>query len=680
MRFKLPNYKTNLNDTSDLEKSIENEDIESIEKLALLTVINNPNEPRTSFVALRDKWIKDEELLLESSHRRQAIVIDNCETQIAALSKILDEKKQILANYIETQTQLDKENLEKLEDELKVIAEEIDEIQNSIGELKISKTNDLFTTIHEELQKLMQTLDEISLKRKEIYNQSFESQRKSNESQAAYYDKLRQRYENSLNILNTKMNEILNHGISSEVVFFLISSGISAALVSGWFFSIFSEIQVLDNTDWLGFILKSLFQFGTEVKKEVGLPNWLWIGAFILATIFVLTLIVLVGWLCQRLLKLWTNNRQSPEEININVSDDDKEIYKKSINGNSFLETWLHILPYILIGAVVFVIIQLGTTTKDLNAVTVSMSSQVIGATLSLAIGGIGFIYFVNIILPRFENINQNNQLTSTKKWWIYLGKSFEMVLLVLLFMGTFVVMYFYNIEGSGALIGFVCTSLLTGYLLGVGLRYKGLITTKNRLEYHISLFSYYANKLSGPQNIRLPEFEDLQFSKKFLELESNLMDLLIERTRVNQVSVPKRTIWYGIKDKTLSVFSVKKQPDPLVSQEDLKLFPIEATKLLHLKEKQEALTQERNHIREELKNLAQDNTLFQMDINELNSVIEEEINKCRNEITESIITHTKIIENYNKKVRKITTALENGYDLGIVTLQNFNVNKKDQK
>ena len=693
-QFPIPDFNKEL-----ISKTIEKESgnsqekrVDSFEKKGFYCVINHPENPRGAFNNIIDTHEINRKEIWEKVKEQHEYKIQQYNDQITNLKENLEQEiENFNINSKESKNEKQKQ-LNEIRGEIKNIESEIQNLSEDLANKKANGIDERIKKVREELKGLITTLEEITESRDKINDNNYNRDKEFLKKNVDFWNKLSQQYDDTLKALEGKYLVLFKNGITPKVAHFFTFTGVSATILAGWLFAIFSSIRNIDDEDWLFFIFESLYCFGNDIQVRNKLLDWQWIILCLISFLAVLTLITFVGWVCKRLFSKWFGQKKKKKSYHTNhesLIEEPEEI------APNFLKIWLQWMPYFFIGAVIYVIIQLGTDLTKLKALDVSLTGQAVGSGLALIIGGLGFIYITNIITPRFKN--DETEIISKKAWrkgLHFLGKSFELIILLFIFLITFGIMYLNKENGAGAIIGFVTVSLISGYLIGLGLRFKGLLDTKRYLENRFDRFKTRANRLGSPLRSNLDWKEDNLFTKGFLDLEKELLDLLVLKTieinpkkqainerkysillekedrLSNESKKRKRSIFMPVR-KVMNRFRKPKE-DTLdsnvymhVTEHEKAMFPVEAQKIQFLEKKRKKIKEEEHNIINYLENSNEEKTNYQRVLKRLRTNTQERIDECKGKISKELENHVEQLKNYRDENVIYKIALHEGYDLG---------------
>jgi len=261
-----------------------------------------------------------------------------------------------------------------------------------------------------------------------------------------------------------------------------------------------------------------------------------------------------IAWGCQWLLDKYEKVKTKNKFV-FEISEDEKFLFNTHISAKTFLSFWLQLIPFVFIFGIIFIVLILGNAAGNVANLDISLSGQVAGTAIAFLCSGIAFLYITKVIEPRIEKQVASNTQTS------WLRSNIELFLLILLFLISIFGLLFGVEKLTGVALGnrfislleFAVCVLLTSFMLGYGLRYKGLISTTEYLERRLKEFAEAIKDNSRARPLNLMLAESKQFNKKYLELEEELLNLIISKTRVAQEFLPNA-------DKKNKQNNVKKQ------------------------------------------------------------------------------------------------------------------------
>ncbi len=236
---------------------------------------------------------------------------------------------------------------------------------------------------------------------------------------------------------------------------------------------------------------------------------------------------------------------------------------------------------------------------------------------------------------------------------------------------------------------------------MGTGIRYYGLLDTKEELETKLWIASHNANDYLGRLNLSpYNTSESLVFKDKLMTLERNLMDMLVQKnmsfkktgdapekmntiqketrksTKTNEITPKKKGFWRRV----LHFLGIRLSKDTPTKESNLHYESTRTRFTKHqedhhpenvgrIQEKEREYNERKEEFRD-LRRYAQDFekelTSYQRDIKILNQVTLKLIDECEQEITEELQRHSEAFAVFKMETREQRIAMDNGYDLGL--------------
>ncbi|GAB5398811.1 MAG: hypothetical protein Aureis2KO_03960 [Aureisphaera sp.] len=660
-----------------------------ISRWGFYTTISNPKSAAEAFSELLNRRRSHQEYtakLIEETYKkdleRYSHQIEDLKSSIAYHSAKLDDYESELELY-EEKSKLIKEEIESLEEKILKNLE-------LLGEKKATLIQDRIRQARLELHELIETLDGVKHKKNAINQKTFDINKEALKEESKLFIRIAEHYENTYQKIEKELIGLAGKGINNGVSKFFIFSGVSSTGVAGWLFSIFSSQRGLNSDGWLFFILEALLNFGSNVKGERGIPEALWVIIFIGGLLLIFIMVFLLSWGCQILIKKYLSESKGEQHIALDGSWENTLRFSKKIKSTSFAGMWLQLLPYIFVASIIYVVLQSGSNISDLNSLDEALSGQVAGSTLALMIGGIGFAYITYIMAPRKYNAEKESQGQESLHITDIglLRMNIEVLILLVLFLVTLIIMYLFNEKGGGALVGFAICSLLSGFLLGTGLRYRSLYQTRDQIENNLLYLQYRIKNNSRPIPLYLTSSENRVFKRRFLELENELLELLVLKTghiknlwpkplwQLNRLGrkLPRWlfNLWFWNPSQSRHMRSKV----ALTSFEEVQ-FPSEKLVLDNLQQKLLQKDSELRDYKRNLRELKEGQTAYQKEKNTLIKTLKYRIEVCRKSYTDRMKGHRKQLEYHNEKGVQEETELRKGYDLALWFINQNSLNIK---
>jgi hypothetical protein len=476
-----------------------------------------------------------------------------------------------------------KEKLETLERELSAVYNDFGQRKEKMIELRIDE-------VRKELIKIIENYNKTCEERNEINKRDYEINKSAIDKRISILETFISRNKEAYNRLSTRLLPLSERGISEKSVNLLLSFCFPAAIGAGWFFSIYALNQSFGNKDGIGFVLEGLFRFGSTLMDKLG-SEIIGIPVLILSLLAFITVTGGVAWIAQKVID---NYNSSSTNIKIEFETDEylRFLLRTKITATNFISFWMQLSPYVFIGGVVYILLIAGKAGQEIEVVSASLSAHTVGSFITLLTAGVSMLYIMKVVEPRVEA--QGN------KPHVWIRSNIELGVVMFLFI-AFIILLTTGIPGKTAIVpvtGFAIVTILTGVLMGYALRFKALITQVKDLEFQTERFAIEVQKLSRPKPLFIEYDEGRQFNKKFIDLERELLELSIFKSRqatlLWQNQAVKRVKKHGYWDrflkrllageKNISVYDEEAYYNLSAGEE--RFFPSVSTKIEELKNK----------------------------------------------------------------------------------------------
>ncbi len=657
------------------------QDDKHFNRMGFYCAIGESENPKEKFDALllRHKESIDEKLKQIETHFQLDIL--RFETKIEELKKKLEEEKFKLFTH-----RFDIDELIKTKNALQVevndLEAEINKLYKDLGEQKSKLIENRIEDVKSELAKLVEGYDSITDQKNKINTKSFDNSRDALKIKVDLFQKFADSYSNIYLGIKKKI-EILNiAGIGDYISSFLIYAGFTATIAAGWFFSIYALKNNLNSESTLFFLLSGLFNFGQEFITAS--------NSKVLASLYMtfsliifLTLTGGIAWFCQWLLDKY-EKRSTKNKLVFEINEDEKFVFNTQISAKTFLSFWLQIIPFVFILGIVFIILILGNAAGNVTKLDISLSGQVAGTAISFLCTGIAFLYITKVIEPRIERQASNNTPIS------WLRSNIELFLLITIFLISIFGLLFGVEKLTGIAVGnrfislleFAICVLLTSFMLGYGLRYKGLISTTEYLERRLKELTDAIKDNSRARPLNLILAEGKLFNKKYLELQEELLNLIIAKTKVAKDFLPgedrkkshnsakkKENWWSRFFNNSKTVEAENDDTETLVFE----MSPIEEVYFPgfknHIDELKSQITSKNAALgkaEKQLSAIKEDKSDYATTLVKSIKKIETKISNLRKEITNRYFKWTQTIDVQKKQGDKENMEIWDGYNLGM--------------
>jgi hypothetical protein len=349
-------------------------------------------------------------------------------------------------------------------------------------------------------------------------------------------EKLRSKYSE----IQSSIKSLHSSGQNSSVYSFLLSAGYLGAVAAGWLFSVYSLFvntgatsPSFESHDYISLILQRIFFAGKDISRN-RLEVFLYT---ILGLLVFLALIGLVARVSNRLTEKYLHNKVhfSAEAGENNFS------FNASVQASSFYLFWIQLLPIIFIlSTLIFAVLIWGIgTDEDVKSVGGYITGITFGTFISLVIGGFVVLYLMKVIEPRIIKANQQaeastNVPSSSKRYFLRLN--WELVSVGILFITSTILLVTVHpssnplLNTAALLMEFISVSLLSGFVIGYGARYRGLFISEGILEAKLYGISQTIEELENPSLPNERSSNGVLFKRGIIHLNGQLFDLMASR------------------------------------------------------------------------------------------------------------------------------------------------------
>ena len=470
----------------------------------------------------------------------------------------IGELKTLLARY--------EQQVEDLKDELLLLKARLHELRGEIktalieiGTKKETLIKDRQEALFQELNRLNSELENVVKKRMNLNEEIFEKQKEVLKEKRAFLTKLFEKYDDEHKQVVEKLALYSIPGFHALSSTFLYNAGLISATVAGGFFGSFAEANSLASGGAFSFVVQSLFAFSTSFLNQDASSPWSrLLHAAVLLGIFLFLLVLMFGvsWLCewayQRLVlsrkkdkpavKTGTLKEEDGNEtaFAFNFETSDELPITAKISSKSLFVFWLRLIPFLLFLSIVFILVSLGTDVSTMKSVDASVAGYGIGFLIAVASAGISYVYLTMFLERRVEQ--ELNKQRSQEIGWAKLN--LELLGIIVAFIAVVMITllgFQYPFKsGTNALsvvsfMFFVAGCLITAFTLGYGIRLHSLQVSRAELERECDVTQNWLIRVSRPLQIYLTPLENVHFNRKFILIRDEIMNLMLERTRLTR-------------------------------------------------------------------------------------------------------------------------------------------------
>lgn len=608
--------------------------------------------------------------------------------------QFLDDRKETEESYVEV-----KEKAEQLRKELI-------ELYKKFGSSKKDLVKGRIDEMFNELDDLVIRYDTLSQRKYEINKKTFADNKEALNIKVNFFKKFEKIYERTYEKLNDKIYLLTNTGIGDYSSRVLIGVGLTAALVTGWFFSIYTMESNLNSDSVLFFILRGIFDFSSSVIAIF--PNEV-LGALMLflGLLTILGLISGIIVLSQRIINREEGNKKVfDSKLNIDLNSDNNLLFSTNLESRSMVTIWFSILPYLIFIVALYIILAVGQAINDgdqLSKLDNSLSGHFAGTTIALVIGALAYLYLGKIIEPRISRRSEDGEV---KLFWL----NVELGVVLIFFIVTIIALIVFSekpIETGGGkglftLVQFGVLTFITAFALGYGWYYRAVLSEQFYLERKLKNLSDAIKQNIRPFPLFLTQAEQSKFNSQYLRLMEQIMQLMQLRNRITFDSMntekelnkpepvetvkPKRQRrgWFRnlinivVKEKEKE----KKEEEeklPELNDSEEKLFPdiayeIEQTRIAYFEQKKI-----RDHLQHKLEQIKEEKYEYIVEL-------QNKIDKSYRSLWSYVGQLKKYLRDLDKAIsgleiqsKKEMAQIEHGYNVGIWWLHS-NLNPNNEK
>lgn len=428
-----------------------------------------------------------------------------------------------------------KSNTIKLNEEKSKLTRNIEKIEDSIEDIHRNLASDKEKFVekrieqaHKEIDLLVSSYKKTSESKYEINKKDFENNKNALEVKVKHFEDIQKQHRENYKSISKQILSLNNSGIGPTTHTFLYFIGCLAAWASGWFLSAYFLKTGTGSKGTDFFLIEGIHSFIKNIFPSQGpaltKTNFLTTILFIIVTLAIITLI---SWLASRLIKIVRGNTNVLISSNKKSNSNDYFVFSyeseaAKIDRNAFLIFWLKNLAPIFILCLFTISLAFGVSTDQIKDLDTALSGQLVGTLIAFTLSGIIYLYVNKVIEPR----PQKENITSKELF----KNNFEIPLILALsilgLLSTFFVKSPYYTD-IFLLFEFFTISILAGFCIAYGLRYRGLIQTSQVLERKISLLADAIRDNKRPKQSSIANEENKQFKQNYLKLQQQLYELV---------------------------------------------------------------------------------------------------------------------------------------------------------
>lgn len=462
---------------------------------------------------LTDSLHKDEEYINKELDKYEALLNDKIKHD---QERINAEKSKI--DEIESEKKALLEQRKVMEDRKQEAERKLYETKRELADAKSNFLDKWFEEVKQRLQDLSVMNSKLVTDKMELNRQLYNYNSKQNEEIVKTLESGKADAEAELIKVHERMKAIGEEGVTPNTAKFLVRFGYFASIAASCAFSIFTLKTFFASSDIVFYLFQGL------QKMAHGMPGtgysriFQWMG--------VLGIVTLAGLIC-RSISVHVKKRQltipddntDEHELSMHLKNGVMS-YSGKVKATNWLLFWMGILPTVFMLGIVVIFLSFYSGYDALSReLDFSMSGIAMGGFMALAMAGISYLYIIKILEPRLAYVENNNG--RRRLWHVW-----ELLLVAAVFLGCVSYMAFHmhgipitedvknkgeiikegglslNEYGFVSLLLYISTSLLTGFCIGYGLRYRYLIQTEEDLQNKILWYTSIIDRYNGPVRI----------------------------------------------------------------------------------------------------------------------------------------------------------------------------------
>lgn len=573
----------------------------------------------------------------------------------------------------------------KAEQRLTELRKELRDIYQSIGQKKERLIEERILAVRKELELMIENYRKVYEQRFEINKRTFEDNRNALDYKVKRFEALKTQFEERQVQIAAKVNALSLAGVNPYVANFLVAAGFAAAVVAGYFFSIFALSKHLNDENVPFFVIQGFHHFITQVfaGNSIGI-QFLLLSGFLIGVILVLTVIV---WGCHVMVN-WSEkahqinttqvNDRATNRLMVEVGDSNNFSFETYAESSNFFQFWLNLVPILIITGVALILLFLGTAATNISSLDTSLTGTLVGTLLTFLMAGLVYLYLVRIVEPRNERYPERS----------FILNNLELVGVISIFLFCTLAMLFLKPKIDEhdplVLVEFVSVILMVAFLLGYALRFRGLIATANFLDTRINALYDAIRDNLRPRPLNLTSAEDNSFKQEYLKLQKQLMELIQNKNEMTGYLLwgedrewLKKKLDFPSRRKPLRWWqfwrsrNVKDEnPDSEVAIKltdiEKQMFPKETVMAKELTDSIHEVKQHIYKLEEEIKARKEEHTAFCRELKEKRTKLHNQVDnyKKAQERFRKILFDR--IDGEKKYMEEIVNYLKEGFDLGM--------------
>jgi len=414
-----------------------------------------------------DSEIKDIQSLLQSEREERKELLQR--------KKNLEEKKKEAENHLDTES----DSLDQVYVDLSTKRREL---------LHGAHDKDL-APISAQVETIRKLQNDVLEHRERIHDKLKTSGEKCHENLLKASRGFKTRLEDELSLIRRYVLNLRSIGLTRTVAFTLLQLGWVAVIAAGWFFSVFAVSMSMARDDWASFFVTRAAAFGEHLGSMTGGGVGLLLasmGVWILIIVAISLLFWLVDYIRDRLDRREQAGRQVVTQSRSKEGDVTTQIITETESSPQGLRAWLDVMPYVLIGGIIFILLSAGvsggspadgtieTVETQVRDVTTSLFGQIVGALIALVFAGLMILYRSLVVTGKMDQADafeEGRARSYDKRQWSRSVYHMELFVASVIFIGLAIVGSVTISEGEGLFpfLAFVAMVMAAGITLGYG-------------------------------------------------------------------------------------------------------------------------------------------------------------------------------------------------------------------
>jgi|GEM_PF-3713887 len=512
----------------------------------LLTLSTDPTPDellKKELTLISDRYTEILKELKEQQSEREAQL--NAEIDILEQQDVsLRDKKDEYLQYLES---LNTEEAE-LKEKLKALHEQVAGVLRELGKAKQDVVGESLKQIQAELEQIMEINGDLQSTQNAELEKRYGRDKATFDQKISFWKDILSRHQEHYAEVADRMKLMARDGVNAQTAQFLVYLGGVAALVAGWWFSLWtgpapsqdSGANVTGNTGVRFFFLDNIGKF------LGGYPP----GIMALIVVAYVVGVGFFSWLCHKLLvrngfivdirelQKKHNKRAAEEQDDYEFDLEEQEkLLKAKVRSNAWWGLWLKLTPVILalvpllgvISAEISHELQQKGDPNTFQGLFDSLVNEFIGTSIAVMLAVFAIVFLTRVSENRYhKNHNEESEKDRPGFNIRYIGFIFFGLMVLAMLLYHYPIPLFDDIRRV-AIFGFVVSCLATSFSLGYGYIFNGLKNNADLLLFQIDTITSIIHYLSRPFQVNYTTNWSLKM--RIYGLQQKMFDLVEGRT-----------------------------------------------------------------------------------------------------------------------------------------------------